>query len=107
MPVAPPASATGAVTEQLEPAQQQERDQVADVQAVGGGVEAGVDRDRALVEARPEGLEVGGVVEQAPGLQVVEDVGAAHDRSLSPLTTGSVQPVRARLTGGPGPRGPQ
>ena len=94
MPVAPPASATGRCPNSLEPPQQQEGHQVADVQAVGGGVEAGVDRHRALVEARPEGLGIGGVVEQATRLQVVEDVGEAHDRSLSPLTTAPSSPLR-------------
>ena len=51
MPVAPPASGDRPVAGVLEAPQQQQRHQVADVQAVGGRVEAGVEGDRALGQA--------------------------------------------------------
>ena len=48
--------------------------QVADVEAVGGRVAAVVERDRTLGEPGGEGVAVGGVVDQAAGLEVVEQV---------------------------------
>jgi hypothetical protein len=73
-----PGRATGkrhrSVAEELEPTQQEQRYEVAHVQAVGGGVEARIDRDRALAQASTEGIEVGVVVHQASGQQVFEDL---------------------------------
>ena len=65
MPVAPPAGTEmGTLAEELETPQEQQRHQVADVQAVGRRVEAGVDRDRSLPQAVPQDLEIGVVVNQ-------------------------------------------
>ena len=73
-PVAPPASGNGPVTGQLEPAQRELPEQVADVEAVGGRVEADVDADRSRGQPGGEGVPVGGVVDEAAGLQVGEEV---------------------------------
>ena len=61
------------MTEQLEPSQQQQGDEVAHVQAVGGRIEAGVDGDRALAESLAQSVEVGVVVHQPACRQIVED----------------------------------
>jgi hypothetical protein len=62
----------GAVAGVLEPAQHQEADQVADVQAVGAGIAAVVDRQRSLGQAGGERGAVGAVLHQAAGLEVIE-----------------------------------
>ena len=54
-------------------------EQVADVEAVGGGVEADVDADRPVGQALGQRVEVGGVVDQPTRLQVVDQVhGGGH-----------------------------
>ena len=53
-----------AVTGELEATQAELPHEVPDVQRVGGGVEAHVDADRALVEPGPEELQVGRVVDR-------------------------------------------
>ena len=107
MPVAPPARATGRWPNTWKRRRSSSGHQVAHVEAVGGGVEAGVDRDRALAQPVAERVRVGGVVEQAPGLQVVEDVGEAHGRSLSPLRPAPSSPFGPLRLAGAALAGPQ
>jgi hypothetical protein len=71
------------VAEQLEAAQQQQRHQVAHVQAVGRRVEAGVDRDRSLPQAGPQELEVGVVLYETARREVVDDLVACSRRLLT------------------------
>ena len=63
-----------AVPRHLEPAQPELAHQMAGVQRVGGGIEPDVDADRPLVEARPEELQVGRVVDETTRVQVVDQV---------------------------------
>ena len=88
----------GAVAGLLEPAQQQQGHQVADVQAVGGGIEAGVERDRALGQPPTQLVGVGAVRHQLSGGQVVQD-GVAHLVTFAPRDrTGQlVSPAGPRL----------
>ena len=74
MPVAPPASGNGPVAGQLQPAQRELPEQVPDVEAVGGRVEADVDADRSRGQPGGEGLPVGRVLHEAAGLQLGEEV---------------------------------
>ena len=73
-PVAPPASGDGVMAQQLEPAQRQQRHEVADVQAVGGGVKAAVERDGAWADAFRQLLRVGAIGQQAAPLEFVQNV---------------------------------
>ena len=73
------------MAELLEPPQQQQGHEVADMQAERRGIEAGVDRDRPLGEAGSQGVGVGRIVDQTAGEEIVEDGGGAHDWSLSPV----------------------
>ena len=76
-PVAPPTRPSGTVARPLEAAQGQQLDQVADVQRRRGRVEAAIDRDRTLGERRAQGVDVGGLRDQAAPREVIENVG--HD----------------------------
>ncbi len=62
----------------LEAAQQQERHEVPDVQAVGGRIEADVEHEGTLVEARAQRGEIGVILHEAARQDVVDDRGAAH-----------------------------
>ena len=65
----------GAMPGLLEPPQDHQRHQVADVQAVGRGIEAGVDRPRLLHQQPRQVRIVGRLVDQpAPG-EFGDDVG--------------------------------
>ena len=75
------------MSEQLESAKQQERDQIAHMEAVGGRVKAGVHRDGALPESLTKRIDGGGVVDQATSIEIFEDVGGTHRGSLSPVST--------------------
>ena len=70
-----------AVAGLLEPAQHQHPDQMAEVEAVGGGVDAEVQNGGRVVEQGGQLPPVGVVVDQAPGLEVCEQGGAGHGRS--------------------------
>ena len=67
-----------------EAAQHEQADEVADVQAVGGRVAPVVERDRALGEPGGQRLPVGGVVDQATGVEVGEEVERFHGRRAHP-----------------------
>ena len=68
-PVAPPTRPT-AGGRPLETAQGQQRDQVADVEARRGRVEAAIERDRALGQRRAQCVDVGGLRDQAAPVEV-------------------------------------
>ncbi len=74
MPGGPAGERERPVTGHLEPAQTELAHQVADVQRIGGGIEADVDTDRPLVETRPEELQVGRVVDQPTPAEIVDQV---------------------------------
>ena len=65
-------------------AQEQQGHEVAQVQGVRRGVEAGVDDDGTGPERLAEGVAVGVVVDEAAGLEVVEHVGVAGHGSTLP-----------------------
>jgi hypothetical protein len=75
------------MSEQLESAKQQERDQIAHMKAVGSRVKPGVHRYGALPETVAERIDRGGVVDQATSVEIFEDVGGTHRGSLSPVST--------------------
>ena len=95
MPGRPAGQRERAVPGELEAAQEQLADEVADVQRVGGGVEADVDPDVALGEARRERVAVGGVVDQSTGVEVGEQVHTAIHTSpmlpAHPVETAGIQ----------------
>ena len=62
----------------LEPTQDQETQEVADVEAVGRGVAPVVEGDRSLGESGGEAFSVGAVLHQATGLEVVEHGRVGH-----------------------------
>ncbi len=68
------------VAGELEAPQQQQRHEVPDVQAVGGRVEADVERHRPALEPLAQRVEVGVVLHEPAREQVVDDGGAAHAR---------------------------
>ena len=118
MPVAPPASAIGRWPASWKRRSIELAEQVADVEAVGGGVEADVDADRTVGEALAERVAVGGVVDEAAGVEVGEQVhrfpcwqkGQPRlDRFGSPATyhrhgwsTATVMPMRVDAEGASG-----
>ena len=79
-PVAPPASGDGVVAQQLEPAQPEQRHEVAGVQAVGGRVKAAVKGDGARADAFGQLLRVGAIGQQAAPLQFVQNVHPQEDK---------------------------
>ena len=83
------------MAELLEAAQEQKRHEVPDVEAVGGGIEPGVDTDAALVEPCPQLLTVGRIVQQTAGDEVFEDVGGFHSVQLSPITRSESSPIHS------------
>ncbi|CAB4619725.1 unannotated protein [freshwater metagenome] len=74
------------MTEELEPTQQQERDQIAHMEAVGSRVESGVHRNRALLKSFAKGIDCSGVVDQTTSIEIFEDVSGTHRGSLSPVS---------------------
>ena len=60
----------GPVPKELKPPQQQQRKQVAEVQAVGGRVKAAVDHHRTGIEKGGKFFLIGGVVDQASSRQI-------------------------------------
>ena len=96
MPVAPPASATGRWPGVLEPPQDQQPDQVADVQAVGRRVAAVVERQRPRGQAIGQRLAVGRVVHEAAGLEVVEQALCGGHGDIVPAPAAAVQPGSRR-----------
>ena len=81
-----------AVPGQLEAPQRHLAEQVAGVERVGGRVEADVHPDRALAQALRERGAVGGVVDEAAGLEVGEEVHSDRPcwqlgRALPPFVT--------------------
>ena len=75
LPVAPPASGDGMMAEQLKPAQREQRHEIADVQAVGGGVEAAVKR-RGRGEALGQFRRVRAIGDEAAPVEFVQNVHA-------------------------------
>ena len=67
----------GPVTRQLEAAQSYERDQAADMEAVGSGIEAAIQGLRALGQKPPESFGIGILVDELAPLQFVVDL-CAH-----------------------------
>ena len=63
----------------LNAAQRHERQQVADVQAVCGGVKAAVEGLRCL-EGFLEGFEVAALLEQAAPFEIGDQVGRGHEK---------------------------
>jgi hypothetical protein len=97
------------VAEELEAAQRQQRDQVADVEGVGRGVEAAVKRNRALLEAGAERNGVGAVGEEAAPAQLIEDIHAGPGSKRRAGRRVQVRiprraPPRESICGAPGPR---
>ena len=82
-PVAPPASGDGMVAQQLEPAQRQQRHEVADVQAVGGRVKAAVEGDGAGADAFRQLLRVGAIGQQAAPLEFFQNVHGGRESYCS------------------------
>ena len=108
MPVAPAGEGDRPVAGVLEPPQQQQRHQVADVQAVGGGVEPGVERDRTLGQARPQGVRVGASRARRPRASRSSRMSSrltVRHSPRSPTTPSS--PIGPMSTGGRSARGPQ
>ena len=68
---------------ELEPAQTELTHQVADVQRVGGRVEADVDADRSGLQAGGERREIGAVVDQTTGLEIGDQVHVAEPYSAA------------------------
>ena len=66
------------VTSVLEPTQHDQPDQVADVEAVGGGVAAVVDRYGTIANRSAERLTVGGVVDEVARLEFSDQIGPSH-----------------------------
>jgi len=64
----------GAVTGHLEAAEAEQGDEVADVEGIGGGIEAAIEGDRAVGEAFAQCVEVGAIGQEAAPGQVREDV---------------------------------
>lgn len=73
------------VTGKLEAAHEQLTHEVAHVQRVGGGVEPDVHPHRPLIEARLQGSAVGGVVKQATGFEVGEQIHSGSNVARSAL----------------------
>ncbi len=74
----------GSMARELEPAQDEQADQVAEVEAVGGGVEADVKRDRGRAR-REQALQlvaVGHVGDQPAPMEVFEDGRSGHRERL-------------------------
>ena len=67
----------------LHQAQQHDADEVADMQAVGGAVEADVGGDRAARGQGVEPFEVGGLVEEAALHQLADELGAMRHFSAA------------------------
>ena len=88
----------GSVAVVLEATQQEQRDQVAHVQRGRRRIESGVQRDRALGQSGPQRLEVGVVLDEAPGGQIIEH-GVRHGRHCA--RPRPVPANRGRLTGRP------
>ena len=76
------------MTEILKATQQQQRHEIADVEAVGGRVETAIQGDRACLEPGPERSVVGGVLDQAASRQVVEDRGTLVRLLIVPTIRG-------------------
>ena len=83
------------MTGQLEPTHEQLADEVTDVQRVGGGVEADVQADGTLGEPCTQCGEVGGVVNEATRLKVVEQIHRAPCCQVLPCFA---QPIHRRVT---------
>ena len=82
----------------LEPAQREQRDEVARVQAGRGRVEPAVEREHARGQVAPQCVGVGALRDEAAPLQFVEDV-RAH--ATDPPPTRSRRPARRGGTGSP------
>jgi hypothetical protein len=61
------------VAVKLKPAQGEQRNQISHMKAVGGGIEAAIERERALGETFGEGFAVGGVGVQAAPFKFVQN----------------------------------
>ena len=70
----------GLVTAFLQPAQHHDRDQMADMQAVGGGVVTDVGRDHAGVQRRIQRLQVGALMQVAALDHDPQEVGPGLER---------------------------
>ena len=56
------------------------------MKAVGGGIEAGVDRNGTLTQTGPKLVAIGRVVDQAASSKIVENVIGTHRGSLFPFS---------------------
>ena len=63
---------------ELEAPEQQQRHEIADVQALGRRVEADVERHRPALETLAQRVEIGVILNQPARQQVVDDGGGAH-----------------------------
>ena len=110
-PVAPPTRASGRWPARCSRRSGQDLDQVPDVQARRGRVEAAVERDRSRGQARAQRVLVGGLGDQAAPVQVVEESSAVVTGPSLPdvpvrrrrRTARPVQARRAGLVGDPEP----
>ena len=62
------------MTGELEAAEREQRDEIADVQRIGRGIKAAVERDGAFGQAFRQGFPVGAVGEEAAPFQLFDDV---------------------------------
>ena len=61
------------VAGELEAAERELAHEVADVESVGGGIEAAIERDRTLGDALGQRIEIGAVGEEAAPAKVFDD----------------------------------
>ena len=61
------------VAEELETAQGEQRDEIADVEGVGGRIKAAIERGRALGQALGQRVKIGAVGVEAAPVEFVED----------------------------------
>ena len=65
----------------LKQAQDHDADEVADVQAIGGAVEADIGSDRTSAQGRIQRVEVGALMDEATLGGFLEECASGHDAS--------------------------
>ena len=110
---------------ELEAAQHHLPEEVAGVEGVAGGIEADIDADRTVGEPLGQSVAIGGVVDEAAGIEVSEQVhegqwwqkgqraretfgspGTNHRQSCSTATEMPTRAERPGVTGGGVPSSP-
>ncbi|MEZ5248514.1 MAG: hypothetical protein R2713_04610 [Ilumatobacteraceae bacterium] len=85
------------VTCELEATHEQLTDQVADVERVGRGIEADVEPDRSLGEPGAQGAEIGGTVDEATCLEVVDQIHRVHMLPADVVESAGIRRAATRL----------